>query len=122
MVTVMADPFLERTLRLLGDILGIGAVQIPQRDYLDPDPPSLPVMNQDEADQFQAQQHNSMVEQRLMEPGAMILDTPLSRPRTWEEMDADFERTGVTQRPAKVLKDEELPRGTLTTRAIGRKR
>jgi hypothetical protein len=117
----MSDPFLEKTLRLMGDILGIGAVKIPQRNYLDPDPPPLTPMGQDEVDQLGAQMHNAEVAQMLSQPGAMVLDTPLGRPRTEEEMTADFERTGVTQRPAKVLQSHELPKGTLTTRRIGAK-
>jgi hypothetical protein len=46
----------------------------------------------------------------------------LSRPRSEEEMMKDFERTGVTQRPGVTIKSSDVPRGALTTRAIGKKR
>jgi hypothetical protein len=115
----MSDAFLERTLRLMGQILGLGAVKIPQRTYPDPNPPPLARMGQDEVDQFMAQRHNAEVAQMLSQPGAMVLDTPLSRGRTDKEMMEDFERTGVTQRPARQIQESDLPRGTLTSRAIG---
>ncbi|GAG06014.1 unnamed protein product, partial [marine sediment metagenome] len=76
-------------------------------------------MNQDEADQLGAQMHNSVVAQKLSEPGAMVLDTPVMRGRTFKQMDEDAERTGVTQRPARKIKESDLPRGTLVSRAIG---
>jgi hypothetical protein len=79
-------------------------------------------MTPDEVDQFGAQYQNYLVNQKIGLPGAMVLDAPLSRARSEEEMMRDFERTGVTQRPGVTIKSSDVPRGALTTRAIGKKR
>jgi hypothetical protein len=84
-------------------------------------PEPLTPMGQDEVDQLGAQMQNVEVARMLSRPGAMVLDTPLGRPRTEDEMTADFERSGKTQRPGKVLQSHELPKGALTTRRIGAK-
>jgi hypothetical protein len=97
----------------------------PERDYERTHPPTprkLKPMTQDEVDQWGAQYQNRMVSEQLRQPGAMILDTPLSRARSEKEMMDDFNRTGITQRPGTLLKEKDLPPGTLTTRAIGKKR
>jgi hypothetical protein len=85
-------------------------------------PKPLVPMTQDEVDQFMAQAHNAEVAQQLSRPGAMVLDTPLSRKRSWKEMMDVFDRTGITQRRGTILQESDLPKGTLTSRAIGKKR
>jgi hypothetical protein len=105
----------EETFSILRQILGLQQKNPPK-------PPPLKPMTQDEVDQWGANYQNRMVSEQLRQPGAMILDTPLSRARSWEEMMDDFDRTGVTQRPGTRLKESDLPKGTLTTRAIGKKR
>jgi hypothetical protein len=104
----------EETFNILRQILGLGKSN-PAK------PKPLKRMSADETDQFLAQYQNYLVNQQLGEPGAMILDTPLSRARSEKEMMDDFDRTGVTQRPGTTIKESDLPRGTLTTRAIGKK-
>jgi hypothetical protein len=105
----------EETFNILRQILGLE-----KRKPLKPQP-SKP-MTPDEVDQFGAQYQNYLVNQQIGLPGAMVLDAPLSRPRSEEEMMRDFERTGVTQRPGVTIKSSDVPRGALTTRAIGKKR
>jgi hypothetical protein len=105
----------EETFNIIRQILGLQ-----KREPSKPQP-SKP-MTPDETDQFGAQYQNYLFNQQIGLPGAMVLDAPLSRPRSEEEMMRDFERTGVTQRPGVTIKSSELPKGTLTGRAIGKKR
>jgi hypothetical protein len=100
----------------------LGLMQKPKAPKRLEKPRPLTPMSQDEVDQFTAEAHNLEVARMLSRPGAMILDTPLSRGRSDAEMMAEFERTGVTQRPALKIQESDLPKGTLTSRAIGTKR
>jgi hypothetical protein len=104
----------EETFNILRQILGLEKRKSPKPR------PSKP-MSPDETDQFGAQYQNYLVNQQIGLPGAMVLDAPLSRPRSEEEMMKDFERTGVTQRPGVTIRSSDLPRGALTNRAIGKK-
>lgn len=105
----------EETFNIIRQILGLEKREAPKPQ------PSKP-MSPDEVDQFGAQYQNYLVNQQISLPGAMVLDAPLSRPRSEEEMMRDFERTGVTQRPGVTIKSSDVPRGALTNRAIGKKR
>lgn len=84
-------------------------------------PRPLRPMSRDATDQFRAQAHNAEVEKMLSRPGAMILDTPVSRALTEKEMMERFDETGIPQRPGLTIQESDLPKGTLTGRAIGQK-
>ena len=111
----MADP--QSVWSEVMRFLGLSKKQEPLRK-----PKPLTPMTQDEVDQYTARAHNAEIADALSKPGAMVLDTPLSRARSWKEMMDEFDRTGITQRPGLLLKESDLPKGTITTRAIGKKR
>ena len=111
------ESILEETWSILKAMLGL---QKKQKPLLKPRP--LKPLGPKATQQLTAMMGNYFTNQQLGEPGAMILDTPLSKKRTEKELMEDFERTQVTQRDDGItIQDSDLPRGTLTSRAIGRK-
>lgn len=111
------ESVLEETWNILRSILGLQ-----KKKTRVPKPPPLKPMGIDEMDQLGAMHQNYLVNQQLTLPGAMVLDTPLSRARSEKQMMEDFEESGVPQRPHTGVRESDLPRGTLTSRAIGTKR
>lgn len=110
------ESILEETWSILKAMLGL---QKKQKPLLKPRP--LKPLGPKATQQLTAMMGNYFTNQQLGEPGAMILDTPLSKARSEKEMMEDFEREGVTQREGTPIKWSDLPKGTLTSRAIGRK-
>jgi len=111
------ESILEETWSVLRGILGLQ-----KKTTRVPKPKPLRPVGIDESDQLGAMYQNYLTNQQLGQPGAMVLDAPLSRSRSEKQLMEDFEAEGVTQRDGIPIQSSDLPPQTLTSRAIGQKR